>query len=104
METIKLFNDYGTYPIWIYNEQGELLDNDLPSELIDIEEAIILRDKITDEYMQLFINDEHEFKFIGFKSNEDKEKFINLTNKFETYLKEKVGDKYIIINDLKSNI
>lgn len=104
METIKLFNDYGTYPIWIYNEQGELLDNDLPSELIDIEEAIILRDKITDEYMKLFINDEHEFKFIGFKSNEDKEKFINLTNKFETYLKEKVGDKYIIINDLKSNI
>ena len=41
MKTIKLFNDYGTYPIWIFNENGDLIDNDLPAELIDLEEAEI---------------------------------------------------------------
>ncbi len=104
MRIIKLFNDYGTYPIWIFNENGDLIDNDLPAELIDLEEAKYMRDLITDEYMKLFINNEYEFKYIGFKSQDDKNKFVNLSCKFEDYLKEKVGDKYIIINNLLSNL
>ena len=104
MKTIKLFNDYGTYPIWIFNENGELLDNDLPADLIDLEEILSLRDLITDQYMKLFINNEYEFKYIGFKSQDDKNKFVNLSCKFEDYLKEKVGEKYIIINNLLSDL
>ena len=104
MKTIKLFNDYGTYPIWIFNENGEFLDNDLPADLIDLEEAKCLRDLITDQYMKLFINNENEFKYFGFKSQDEKNRFINLSCKFEEYLKEKVGKKYIIINNLLSDL
>lgn len=104
MKTIKLFNDYGAYPIWIFNEDGELIDNDLPNEIKDFEEAKFLRDQITNEYMKLFVNNEIEFKYIGFKSKNDKENFIALTNKFENYLKKQVESKYIIINELNSNL
>ena len=97
MKTIKLFNDYGTYPIWIFNENGDLIDNDLPAELIDLEEAKYLRDLITHEYMKLFINNEYEFKYIGFKSQDDKNKFVNISCKFEDYLKEKVGGESILL-------
>lgn len=33
MNIIKIFLEYQCYPIWIYNEQGELVDNDLVEEL-----------------------------------------------------------------------
>ena len=104
MKKIKLFNDYGAYPIWIYDEKNILIINDLPSELSNNNNAIELRDFLTNEYEKLFINNSYEFSFKGFKTEESKDKFINCANKFYELLNKEVGHKYIIENNLLKNL
>ena len=104
MKKIKLFNDYGAYPIWIYDEKNILIINDLPSELSNNNNAIELRDFLTNEYEKLFINNSYEFSFKGFKTEESKNKFINCANKFYELLNKEVGHKYIIENNLLKDL
>lgn len=33
MRKIRVLLDYGAYPIWVFNEKGELVYTDLPDEL-----------------------------------------------------------------------
>lgn len=33
MKKIKILLDYHCYPLWVYNEHGELIDNDIVDEL-----------------------------------------------------------------------
>ena len=104
MKKIKLFNDYGAYPIWIYDENNILIINDLPNELSNNNKAIELRDFLTNEYEKLFINNSYEFSFIGFKTTESKNEFINCANKFYELLKKEVGHKYLIENNLLKDL
>lgn len=62
-------------PVWIYNENGELIDNDLPKELStdeDIDNAFVE----IHIYDGLFLNNSTEFRYIGFKSESDKQRFL----------------------------
>ena len=46
MNTLEYSLEYHCYPIWNYDESGELVDNDLPDELRDDEELDSLLLKI----------------------------------------------------------
>ena len=38
MNTLKISLEYRCYPIWEYSEDGDLIDNDLPEELLSDKE------------------------------------------------------------------
>lgn len=100
MKKISLFNDYGAYPIWVYDDNGMLIINDLPVELINNSKAILLRDYLTEKYKKLFVNNSYEFSFVGFKDEKEKCDFVNKANDFYKLVNDEVGNKYFVENNL----
>lgn len=103
--TIKIKLEYGCLPIWLYDEEGLFIDNRLPHKMIqnrsNVKAAFV---SVQEGYEKLFVNDDTEFKYIGFSSEEQKAEFISLFNNAVELLRKSVGDKYTIVNnvDLKN--
>ena len=63
MKVIKIKFEYGCFPVWIYGENNELIENDLPPYLIgdsDIDPEFLNIQKI---YDSLYLDDGKEFKY-----------------------------------------
>ena len=76
MKVIKIKFEYGCFPVWIYGENNEWIENDLPPYLIgdsDIDPKFLNIQKI---YDSLYLDDGKEFKYIGFKEAEKRENFF----------------------------
>ncbi len=95
-KTIKVIWDYPCFPIWIYDENNELIDNDLPIEMINNEEFKSLCDNLQSQYNSLFINNKIEFKYVGFSNNQERDKFYRDINKMKDILLESLGGCYNI--------
>lgn len=96
MKKIKIYFDYQCFPIWIYDNNGELIGNDLPKELIDdkqVEDAFV---NIQSIYDSLFTDNTIEFKYIGFSSETEREEYLKIVDDAVNLLKIKLGDLYII--------
>jgi len=96
MKVIKIKFEYGCFPVWLYGENGELVENDLPPYLIgdnDIDPKFV---RIQEVYDSLYLDDGKEFKYIGFKENEEKESFFRELLLAINLLKDKLNDEYII--------
>lgn len=65
---IRLLLEYGCYPVWLYDENGDVIDILLPKELRDDAELDAKLDNLQARYNALFINNAHEFMYVGFKS------------------------------------
>ena len=100
MKRIIIKLEYKCYPLWIYNENGELLDNNLPSELIGDEAINMLCDKIQEVFDGLYKNNELVFKYCGFKNSRDKEKFKKMVLDMKNMIKKKVINYYIVEEDV----
>ena len=90
---IKL--EYGCFPIWIYDDKGKLLINDLPWELSgekDIDDSFM---EIQNIYDSLFIVDSIEIKYIGFNSELEKNNFLDLIENSINLIKMKIGNLYV---------
>jgi hypothetical protein len=95
MKKMKIYLDYQCYPIWVYDDNGDLICNDLPEELIkdkQLDETFV---KIQNIYDNLFVDDSIEFKYIGFSNKEDREEFLKLIDNEVNKLKTKISDLYI---------
>lgn len=102
MKKIIIKFDYRCFPIWIY-EGNDLVDNDLPSELLDdkmLDETLV---KLQEEYDNLFTDNNFLFEFRGFSDKKQEEKFILKVSEVEQELFLKLGDKYIIENEVNIN-
>lgn len=100
MKVIKIKFEYRCFPVWIYGENDELIENDLPPYLIgdnDINPKFVRIQKIYDE---LYLDDGKEFKYIGFKETEKKEHFFEELFSAINLLKNKLNDEYIIEDNL----
>ena len=100
MKKIKLKLDYKCFPVWVYNDNNDLIANDLPNTLIndiDIDSRCI---KLQEMFDSLYLNNGMEFSYIGFEDAEKKRQFINNLNSIEEILRKKVGPDYEIINDI----
>ncbi|WP_088072783.1 hypothetical protein [Gottfriedia luciferensis] len=100
MKKIKLLLDYKCYPMWIYDENDELVDNDLVEELrsdIEIDEMLIEIQRI---YDSLFIDDSKTFEYKGFVNCSERISYIENIEKVLVLIKRKLRDKYIITNDI----
>ena len=94
MLKIKIYLDYHCYPVWVYNEKGELIDNNLPEELVndkEIDEAFV---KIQNVYDGLFIDNSTEFSYIGFSNEYKKEEYLKMIGRAVNLIKSKLCESY----------
>lgn len=98
MLTIKIYLDYHCYPVWVYNEKGELIDNNLPEELINDKEIDEIFVKIQNVYDGLFIDNSTEFDYIGFSEEDEKEKYLKMIERAVNLIKSKLRESYEIQN------
>lgn len=96
MNKIKVSIEYGCYPIWIYDENGDIIDNNLPDEALNDKEFENILDEIQDLYDSCFINTEQVFDSRAFTS-EEQEKFDELLSKINQILEERYSKFYEII-------
>jgi hypothetical protein len=86
--------------MWVYDENGELLDNDLVEELKsekDIDEKLM---EIQRVHNSLFIDDSITFEYNGFTDDSIRTSYIEKIEDVFILLKEKLGERYIIENDI----
>ncbi len=101
MISLRLLIEYGAYPLWIYDEKdGGVIDTVLPDEWADDVELSDMLDSIQEQYEALFINNEKEFSFVGFKNRESEAAFVKLVSEAVKRVIEKNNGKYVLRNDI----
>ena len=100
---IRLMLDYQCYPIWIYDENGDFIDNDFVDEIKEDDNMIMMLERLQDRFDSLYINKYNEFKYIGFVSDEDKKNFETEANHVYNELCKLLSKKYIINNMININ-
>lgn len=96
MKVIKIKFEYGCFPVWIYDENNELIENDLPPYLIgdnDIDSKFV---RIQEIYDGLYLDDGKEFRYIGFNETKKRETFFGDLFLAINLLKNKLNDEYIM--------
>jgi hypothetical protein len=98
MKTIKIFLEYQCYPMWIYDEKGELVDNTIANELAN--ETLIVKtlDEIQETYDNLFEDNEMNFEYKGFAQEQEREQFLRLVSETVDSIKSKLSDVYKVDN------
>ncbi len=96
MKKIKIYLDYLCFPVWIYNDDGELINNDLPKELSKDKEVDDVFVEIQNIYNNLFLNSSTEFKYIGFSTELDRQKYLKMIDDAVNILKSKLDNLYVI--------
>lgn len=56
---IRLLLEYNTYPIWLYDEDGEIIDNDNPPEWDNDQQLTDAFMAVSDFYDTFFIDTKH---------------------------------------------
>ena len=101
---IRVMLDYRCYPVWLYDEEGDIIDTLLPEELRDDVDLDSKFDNLQDRYDALFIDDGKRFEYIGFESEAEKESFLHDWKLAVSELIQKTGSKYIIIDEIEECI
>ncbi len=95
---IRLMLDYECYPIWIYDENGDFIDNDLVDEIKKDDKMVSMLEELQNEFESLYLNTKQEFKYIGFSTEVDKHAFTKKVQSVYNALCNLLNDKYIIKN------
>ncbi len=103
MKKLRYFFEYGSYPVWTYDEDGALIDNDLPEELRGCRELDDLLMSCAEKYDALFVNNPVQFHYRGFQTAEEEQAFDAAALKALQMLKKHAGNKYEIVNDILPN-
>ncbi|QDR79929.1 hypothetical protein [Sporomusa termitida] len=100
MKKLRLLLEYQCYPLWIYNEKGEIILNDLPDELkteVDIQNLI---KDIQVTYNSLFIDNKVEFRYKGFDNEAEENEFRDKLTKMVQAIEKNMGNIYKIENSI----
>ena len=100
IKKIRLMLEYNTYCIWLYDENGDIIDNDNPPEWDDDQELTDAFMAVSDLYDTFFIETPHEFRYIGCPDEETRKRLKGLIDKAVAYIIEKNNGKYEIQNDI----
>ncbi|HLR34704.1 MAG TPA: hypothetical protein VK071_05155 [Tissierellales bacterium] len=103
MNKIKLKLEYKCFPMWIYDKNDSLINNDLVDELKNNDTLDFLLVSIQEDFDNLFINDGREFRYEGFCDNNAKETFRKKVQDAYSVIKNKVGEDYVIENLIDIN-
>ena len=97
---IRLLLEYNTYCLWRYDENGEIIDNDNPPEWEDDSELTDAFMAVSDLYDTFFIDNKHEFSYVGCPNEETRLKLRALIDHAVKILEQKNLGKYMIKNDI----
>lgn len=100
IKKLRLMLEYGCYPVWLYNEKDHIVDTLLPEDLRSDTALDSKFDDLQARYESLYINNSHEFTYVGFKSEDEKQSFVNDWQSAVAELTEKTNGKYEIVNDI----
>ena len=103
MKKLKLSLEYQCYPIWSYDEDGSLIDNDLPEELRNDEELDNLLLDIQETFDGLYIDTPSEFTSNDFSSDDEKKLFQSKIDKALNLLIDRYGSEYEIESKYQKN-
>ena len=78
---IRLMLEHECYPIWIYDEKGSLIDNDLIDEIKKDDTLCGMLEGLQTEFERLYVNNQIEFKYVGFSSENAKQNFAKKKQK-----------------------
>lgn len=98
MIKLRLSLEYRCYPLWIYGENDEFIDNNFPDELDSYIEIDTLLDEIQSDFDGLFIDNEKVFDYVGFSDNDSREMFSNKINRVEKMIRKAIGAHCILEN------
>ena len=103
IKTIRLTLEYNTYCIWLYDEDGLVIDNDNPPELVDDEELTSAFMAVSDLYDSFFIDTDKEFRYVGCPNEEPRNRLKALIQQAVNILNTKINGKYVVQNDIIMN-
>ncbi len=101
VKTLRIMLEYHCYPVWLYDEYGNIVDTLLPEELRDDTELDSQFDDLQARYDSLFVDTPHKFDYIGFKSEAERAKFMKDWQCAILKLKEKTRGRYEIIDEIQ---
>ena len=101
VKTLRIMLEYRCYPVWLYDENGNIVDTLLPEELRSDAELDSKFDDLQARYDALFLNNAHEFDYVGFKNEEDKNDFLRDWNCAVSELRSKTQGLYEIIDEIE---
>jgi hypothetical protein len=96
LRTIRFLFDYGADVLWLCDEDGGLIDNCAPPELLDHPDIISDLHWIGETYMSLFLNTPHVFEWVGFKNDAERDGFVAFVRDTIARIRTTVGDRYLI--------
>ena len=94
MNKLKYSLEYHCYPIWHYDGNDELIDNDLPDELRNDSELDTMLLKVQEIFDSLYLDTPKEFAFLGFQKEIDRQNFLSLLFQSVELIKERYPQKY----------
>ena len=100
MKKIKLKLEYQCFPVWLYDENDNFIDNELPDEIIGDVEIDPLCVSLQEQYDSLYKNDGNEFAYVGFENTVSKNEFLAKLIHVVKILNEKIGKYYEIENSI----
>lgn len=100
VKKLRIMLEYHCYPVWLYDEDGDVIDTLLPEELRNDEDLDKKFDDLQARYDALFVDNAHEFTYVGFKSDEQKNQFIQDWLSAVAQLRKKTNGRYEIIDEI----
>ena len=99
VKRIRLLLDYGCYPVWLYDENNDIIDTLLPEELRSDVELDKKFDDLQARYEALFINKTHEFSYVGFQTKGERKAFWRDWDAASAELRKKICGKYPVFDE-----
>lgn len=94
MKKIKFSYEYKCFPIWILSNSGNIELNDLPDEIKNNKELDDKLVNLQERFDKTFIDTDTVFEAKGFKSEEEKQEFIDDSNLLFNELVKLLGSNY----------
>lgn len=98
MKKIKVQLEYQCFPIWLYDENENLIDNDFPDQLADDPDIDLIFVHLQKQFDSLYLDDSYEFRYIGFTNETVKQRFAAEFSRAVQSLREKAEGLYQIEN------
>lgn len=95
---IRLKFEYQCYPIWIYDVNGDFIDNDLVEEIQKNRSLVRSLEELQNTFDSLYLDNKVEFKYIGFHSDMEKKVFEENVEQLYKDLCSLLNEKYIVRN------
>jgi hypothetical protein len=90
--------------MWIYDDNDFLVDNEIIDDLKNDMDIVPMLDEIEHTYNGLFEDIPIVFKYKGFSIESEREEFIQKLRDMVNLIQERVGDKYIVDDQIDYNL